>query len=430
LKDILIKFKQHPHYDKIINWGKLISITGSAQIIIQALGFASGILIIRLLPVEEYGLYTLANTMLGTITVLADAGISTGVMAQGAKVWQNKKELGVVLATGLNLRRKFAIGSLIISTPVLLYLLLHNNATWFTSCLIVASLIPAFYAALSDSLLEVVPKLHQDILPLQKNQVSVGILRLLLIGFTMFIFPWAFTAILANGIPRIFGNIKLRKIANRFMDKTKKSDPIIQREILLIVQRILPGAIYFCVSGQITIWLISIFGNTVAVAQLGALGRLAMLLNVVSVLINTLIVPRFARLEPRRKDLLKKFVYTLSLVLLINLIILLVVTIFPTQILLILGNPYKNLNNAMILSVLIGCINLGTSVFISFSSSRGWIMNPFLMMIFNILGTFFPLFFVDVSTLMGVLLLSLFSSTWGLLIYGGYTFQKILKLDN
>ena len=430
MKDILIKFKQHPHYDKIIDWGKLISITGSAQIIIQALGFASGILIIRLLPVEEYGLYTLANTMLGTMTVLADAGISTGVMAQGAKVWQNKKELGVVLATGLNLRRKFAIGSLVISTPVLFFLLLHNNASWITSCLIVASLVPAFYAALSDSLLEVVPKLHQDILPLQKNQVSVGILRLLLIGFTMFIFPWAFIAILANGIPRIFGNIKLQKIANRFIDKTKKSDPIIQREILLIVKRILPGAIYFCVSGQITIWLISIFGNTVAVAQLGALGRLAMLLNVVNVLINTLIVPRFARLEPRRTDLLKKFVYTISLVLLINLLILLIVTIFPTQILLILGNPYKNLNNAMILSVLIGCINLGTTVFISFSSSRGWIMNPFLMMVFNIFGTVFPLFFVDVSTLKGVLILSLFSSLWGLLIYGVYTFQKILRLDN
>ena len=430
MKNILINFKQHPQYDSIVSWAKLISITGSAQIIIQALGFASGILIIRLLPVQEYGLYTLANTMLGTMTVLADAGISTGIMAQGAKVWQNKKKLGVVLATGLDLRRKFAVGSLIISTPVLIYLLLHNNASWLTSCLIVASLIPAFFAALSDSLLEIVPKLHQDIVPLQKNQVSVGILRLLLIGLTMFVFPWAFIALLANGIPRVFGNIKLRKIAERFVDKTTKSDPAIQREIMLIVKRILPGAIYFCVSGQITIWLISIFGNTIAVAQLGALGRLAMLLNIVSVLINTLIVPRFARLEPRKKDLLKKVLYTISLVLLINIIIILVVVIFPTQILLILGNPYKNLTKAMILSVLIGCINLGTGVFISFSSSRGWVINPFLMMIFNIFGTVFPLFFVDVSTLKGVLILSLFSSLWGLFIYGGYTFQKILRLDN
>jgi len=163
LKDTLIKLKQHPKYETIISWGKLISITGSAQILIQALGFASGILVIRLLPVEEYALYTLANTMLGTMTILADGGISTGIMSQGAKVWQDKEKLGAVLATGLYLRRKFAVGSLLVATPVLMYLLLHNNASWLTTLLIVGALIPAFFAALSDSLLEIVPKLHQDI---------------------------------------------------------------------------------------------------------------------------------------------------------------------------------------------------------------------------------------------------------------------------
>ena len=167
MKYILIKLKQHPKYDTIVSWGKLISITGSAQIIVQAVGFVCGILVIRLLPTQEYALYTLANTMLGTMTMLSDAGISTGVMAQGGKVWQNREKLGVVMATGLDLRRKFAIGSLILSTPILLYLLLHNGASWLMAIMIVLSLIPAFYAALSDSLLEIVPKLNQTILPLQ-----------------------------------------------------------------------------------------------------------------------------------------------------------------------------------------------------------------------------------------------------------------------
>jgi hypothetical protein len=44
-----------------------------------------GILIIRLLPVE-YAFYTLANTMHRTMTVLADGGITTGVMSQVGKV--------------------------------------------------------------------------------------------------------------------------------------------------------------------------------------------------------------------------------------------------------------------------------------------------------------------------------------------------------
>jgi hypothetical protein len=37
---------------------------------------------------------------------------------------------------GLDLRRKFALVTLLISTPVIIYLLLQNNASWLTSILI------------------------------------------------------------------------------------------------------------------------------------------------------------------------------------------------------------------------------------------------------------------------------------------------------
>ena len=415
--------------EKAFTWFKLVSITGGAQLIVQIVGFVSGILVIRLLPTNEYGLYTLANTMLGAITILADGGISTGVMAQGGKVWQDKNKLGAVLATGLDLRKKFAAGSLLISSPVLIYLLIHHGASWLTSLLIVVSLIPAFYAGLSDSLLEIVPKLHQSILPLQKNQVNVGVARLLLIGLTLFIFPWTFIALLASGIPRIYGNIRLRKISHDYIDESQQPDPQVRKEILAIVKRVLPGAFYFCISGQITVWLISIFGNTTAVAQVGALSRLTMLLSLFSALSNTLIVPRFVRLPPHKKSLLKYVFGTLAAISLISFVLVLFTALFPKQILFILGDAYMNLSRAMILSVLTGCISLLVGIFISFSSSRGWIMNPVLLMLFNIFGTIFPLFFINIATLEGVILLSLMSSIWGLLVNGGYMMLKIFRLQ-
>lgn len=85
----------------------MIFITGGAQVLVQLTGLISGILIIRLLPTNEYAFYTLANTMLGTLAVLAGGGISTGGMSEGGKVWRDKARLGGVLATGLKLRRKF-----------------------------------------------------------------------------------------------------------------------------------------------------------------------------------------------------------------------------------------------------------------------------------------------------------------------------------
>ncbi|PBJ08962.1 polysaccharide biosynthesis protein [Flavobacterium sp. ACN6] len=403
MKNILIRLKQHPKYDTFINWGKLISITGSAQIIIQALGFASGILIIRLLPVEEYAFYTLANTMLGTMTVLADGGITTGVMALGGKVWDDKEKMGIVLATGLDLRKKFAIASLLVSVPILFYLLLHNGASWMVSVLIAIALIPAFYAALSDSLLEIIPKLNQTILPLQRNQIEVGIGRLILSGLTMFIFPWAFIAVIAAGIPRIWGNIGLRKIVYTMAAKEQQTDIEVRKEIIHLVKRILPTSIYYCLSGQITIWLISIFGNTTSLAQLGALSRLSVMLSIFSAIIATLIIPRFAKLTSNKYLLLKRFFQIMGLLIILLSIIVLIVYLLPTPILWLLGDAYKGLPFELLLSIVSSCIGLLGGIVFNLYSSRGWAMSPIALILINLLAIIISAGMLDLGSLRGVL---------------------------
>lgn len=211
MNNTLDKIKQHRHYDKSLSILKLVSLVGSTEILLKGIGFVTGILIVRMLPVQEYAWYTLANTMLGTLIVLTDGGISNGVLALSGKIWQDPQKLGVVVTTGLDLRKKFAIVTLIIVIPILIYLLLNNKSSWLTAVLIVLSLIPAFYADLSDSLLEITPKLHQDITSLQKNQLTVGLGRLALTIMTIFVFPFTFAILLAAGIPRIYGNQKLKK---------------------------------------------------------------------------------------------------------------------------------------------------------------------------------------------------------------------------
>jgi O-antigen/teichoic acid export membrane protein len=430
LKDILIKLKQHPKYDTIVSWGKLISITGSAQIIVQAVGFASGILIIRLLPVQEYAFYTLANTMLGAMTVLADGGITTGVMAQGGKVWQDKEKVGIILATGLDLRKKFAIGSLLVSVPILFYFLLHNGASWLTSILIVLALIPAFYAALSDSLLEVIPKLNQTILPLQRNQVEVGIGRLLLSGLAMLVFPWAFVAVLAAGIPRIWGNFGLRKIVYAYASKDEQPDIKVKKEILDLVKSILPTSIYYCVSGQITIWLISIFGNTTSVAQLGALTRLSVILSVLVTIITTLIIPRFAKLKLEKKILLQRFAQImLALIVILSLIILLVY-FFPAQILWILGKDYKGLNYELLLSIIGSSISLLSGISFALYSSRGWALSPIVLITINLIAIIVFTSILDLSNLKGVLFLNIILGLVALMQTILFSIYKILQIKN
>jgi O-antigen/teichoic acid export membrane protein len=428
VKNKLNKLREHPNYNTIVSWGKLISITGTAQLVVQGVGFVCGILIIRLLPVQEYALYTLANTMLGTMTVLANSGISTGVMAQGGKVWQDKKKLGAVLATGLDLRRKFAIVSLMISLPILMYLLIHNGASYLTSVLISAALIPAFFATLSDSLLEIVPKLHQSILPLQKNQVAVGVGRLVLTGLTMFIFPWAFIAVLTAGIPRIWGNLQLRKIVYVMADEGQEPDVEIRREILTLVKRIMPVSIYYCVSGQITIWLISVFGNTTSLAQLGALGRLSMLLSLFSAMVTILVVPRFAKLQSNMVLLLQRFTLIMVILFVALSIITMSVYLFPTQILLLLGDAYKGLPFELLLSVIGSCVALMSGIAFAIYSSRGWAMSPVVLIVINLLAIIVFASIFDLGSLKGVLFLNIGVSIIALLQTSLFCAFKIIKL--
>ncbi|KRB58100.1 hypothetical protein [Flavobacterium sp. Root186] len=422
----LDKIKQHQHFDKSLNFIKLISIVGSTEVILKLIGFVSGILIVRMLPVQEYALYTLANTMLGTLVMFTDSGISNGVMALSGKVWKDPKKLGEVLATGLNLRKKFALIALAVSTPIILYLLLKNNASWLSAVLIFLSLIPAFYAALSDSLLEITPKLHQDISSLQKNQLRVGFGRLLLVILTIFIFPWTFVLILASGIPQIYGNSKLKIINKKFVDSNQKPDPIIRKEILKIVTRILPNIIFYALSGQIVIWILSVFGNSTDLASIGALGRFAALMAFFTTISGTLFLPRFSRLADDKEILLRYFLFFQLILFLAAGFIMLIVFLFPAQMLWLLGASYSSLSSELFLIMLSNCIGLIAAMSGNLIGSRGHFLNPIFVIALN-LGTVILAYFIwDLTKLRGILYYSIFNQFLSLIVNYLFSFSVII----
>lgn len=428
MKGLVQNIYTSPKYTRALEWGKLITISGSAQVLVQAISFISGILVIRLLPTHEYALYTLANTMLGTMTLLADGGITAGVMSQGGKVWQDHKKLGSVLATGIYLRKKFAIGSLLIATPVLLFLLQHHGASWQMSMLVTLSLIPAFFTALSGQLLEIAPKLRQDIVPLQKIQIEANLGRLTLLGLSIFVFPWAFVAVLAAGLPQFWANMQLRKTSGNYADHSQKSNAAIQKEILVMVKRMLPGVIYYCVSGQITIWLISFFGSTAAVAHIGALGRLAMVLSLFNVLFTTLVSPRFARLLHDPKLLFSRFIQIHAGLLALSICIIATVWNFSSEVLWILGEAYSNLTTELVLTIVGSCLSLIAGASFSLYISRGWVINPVISIPVSIAPVACGAAFIDLSSLEGILMLNIFVAIVQVIMNMSYGLIKIMKV--
>lgn len=407
---------------------RLLGVTTITQLLIQLLGLISGIFIIRLLPTREYAWYTIANTMLGTISVLSDAGISTAMMAHGGKVWTDRKALGVIFATAYDLRKKFALGSLIISLPILYYLLYVQGASIGITLLILLTLIPSVFASLSDNLLQIGPKLQKDILPLQRNALFVSIYRTLVSLPVLFFLPFTSIAILSAGVIRTVGNYKLKKINSKWVDMRQQSDPQIAKSMMSQVRRLMPGAFYYCLSGQIAVWLISILGQHESVASLGALARFSVLFAIVPVLFGTMVTPYFSKLAEQRHLMFNSFFKIQSLIALGILIVAFFFFVFSDIFLWVLGPSYSNLKFELVVSIISGLLGVAAGLSFSLFTSRGWSMHPVFSITVNLLSLIAGILIFEIETLRGVLMMNVFVNTIQYFVNGSFCWYKINSL--
>jgi O-antigen/teichoic acid export membrane protein len=429
MKAFVKNLSEHPRYSKAYQWAKLISITGGFQVVIQLISFVSGIMIIRLLDDNQLAYYTLANTMLGTMVVLADGGISAGVMVQGAKVWLDRGRLGSVINTGYDLRKKFGVVSILVVSPILYYLLTKNGASWGMALGIIVSLLPIFFVSLSGNLLEIVSKVHQDIGTLQKIKVYNNLARLVLLSGFIFIFPLAYVAISVSVLPQWWSNRMMRKRAEKFADFNQGEDMQVKKDILGMVKRLLPGDIYFCVSGQITIWIISIYGSAKGVAQAGALGKLAMLLAFITVLFNTLVTPRFARLPNDSNLLRNRYIQIMSGVMVVSFGIVCMSWLFSSQILWVLGHKFVNLDYELVLLMIGGSLSMISGCAFYLFTNRGWAVNPLIGIPIGFLSILVGaiLLRAELGTLKGILKLDIFVNSIALMVNFSFGLFKIIR---
>jgi O-antigen/teichoic acid export membrane protein len=371
----------------------------------------SGILVVRSLPPNEYGLYTLALTLLGTMNILADAGISNGVMSQGGKVWNNPERLGEIIATGHALRKKFGTISLILILPLMIHLLHSHHATWPQIAAILAGTTLSFITTLSDTILTIAPKLHQKILLVSRIQILQAIGRLGLVSTSSLLAPVASVILIATSIPQIWANRRLRSLNQQLITSTKAQSREDRDSILKIVKRTLPGSIYYCFSSQITLWLVSLLGSSTSIAQIGALGRINQIITIYTILVSTTIAPRVARLPPVRTTLSYWFTGAYGITAIHAAILVAITATFPNQILWILGSHYANLQNELILSTGCAAVSLLNCIPYNFSGARGWILHPAISISTTLIGQIIFLSILELDTVQGILTFGIMSTS-------------------
>jgi len=386
------------------------------QAVVQLLAFTSGILLVRWLPQREYAYFTIANAMQATLNVLADIGISVGVISIGGRVWQDRHRFGQLINTGLIVRRRLAVFAFLIVAPLLYGMLVRNGASPLYTLLLIAIVLIGFSVQLSIDVFVVVPRLRSDIARIQTIDFVCAITRLALIVGLIYVFTRAGLAVAIASATFFLQYVLLRTYAAKVIDLKAGENPEDRREIVRLTKKLAANAVFYCLQGQITVFLISFFGQQATdVAEVGALGRLAMITAVLMSTLTNIFVPAFARCQDKAK-LRVLYLLIAGGVALFSVIVLGAAAFFPDQFLLILGNRYTHLHRELVLMV-------GGAVLIAFgstlwmlNSSRAWINGSWLYIPLTLATQIALIPFTDFSTVAGVLTFNLIATVPAVLL--------------
>ena len=386
------------------------------QAVVQIIGFLSGILLVRTLEQREYAYFTIANTMQGTINLLADIGISVGLVSIGGRVWQDRYRFGQLISTALSVRRKLGAVAIIIVTPVLYFLLVKNGASFFYTAVLVIVVLAGLLIQLSLGVLDVVPRLRSDVARIQSIDLTGAIARLLVLVTLMYFFLNAGVAVAVATAALLLQYAMLRKYVAGVIDLDAPENAEDRAAMFGFIRKLAANAVFYCLQGQITVFLISFFARRASsVAEVGALGRLAMIFAVLSNLLTNVFVPAFARCQSARK---LRWLYAAIIggVGAFSLLVLCGAEIFPDQFLFVLGSKYAHLHRELLLMVGGAILSALTGTFWALNASKAWVAGSWLYIPLTLATQIALIPYTDFSSVMGVLTFNLISAIPNLLL--------------
>ena len=291
-----------------------------------------------------------------------------------------------------------------------------------------AIVLMSLYVQLSIGVLSVIPRLLLQTGRLQRMDFITASVRLALLLVAARFWLNVPTALAAATLAFCCQWLLLRRWMAGSIPPAAAPDPEMKREMLAIVRRQGPNTLYYCLQGQITVWLISVFGNTSTVANLGALSRLALMFTVIGSVMGSLVVPRYARLQDT-PTLFRRYWQIVAGYASLVIFLTALAAHSPNLFLSLLGGKYMHLQRE--LPLMVACNGLGVIVggIWSINASKGWITPTWLHVGVPLMTQILCLHFVNVATVRGVLFFGSASLLPEFVITLCYAMRNILRVD-
>jgi O-antigen/teichoic acid export membrane protein len=355
---------------RLVAWTRILSAYFTTQTLTQLAGIAAGLLFVNFMPVREFALYTLAFSVITFFTFVSDLGSTTSLVYFFHRSKGEAGEMRRYVAAVLSLRRiAFVLGAAGI-VAVFPRAALAKGFGWRESLLALAGLLLAVWFQVSASVRVLALRLADRYGQSYRAEMSGGGVRLALAA--LLVAAGALRAWLGV-LSAALGSVAVSLLARPERGETAAVADLrpYRRQVLRYLLPSLPSALYFSIQGPLTIWLATTFGSTRNMAEVGALGRLGLVVGIFSNLTGVVFLPRLARIADERLYL-RRYLQFGALLLAVAAALTAAAAAGPSLFLLLLGGHYAGLHRELFLVVAGSGLTLLGGYAVAVNLARSW----------------------------------------------------------
>jgi O-antigen/teichoic acid export membrane protein len=348
----------------------LVYLTG--QGLVQFTNLLTGFLLLRWLTVDNYAQFIVAFTFQLSLGFLTDLGFSGTIVALVGPRGNDPAVIGSYIRSGRRIRNIM----LVCLTPIaaIIYIQIVRQHHWAaaTSLLLFASIVASIYFSGTISYYGAPLLILGRLSHYYRHQLTGALFRVFACGalyFAGLLSAWTTSWINAIGF-LVIGWLYARE-SRPFATLPPHPDPKTTKQMMQYLLPNLPSFIFFALQGQISLFLISLFGQTRSIAEVGALGRLGQLFLLLSGINGAVIEPFMARLPDQQ--VLRNFLTIILVASAICVPICCLGFFDPKLLLVILGPKYASLRRETGWLVFSSCVGYLVGVCWIMTAARRWI---------------------------------------------------------
>jgi hypothetical protein len=415
-------------YTRLLGWLRMLTGFVSLEVAAQACAVVASFLVVRNLDKNHYAWYSLAfnlQTTLGTFTIL---GIGTGMTSMAGQWIADREKMGALAASAFRYRSFLLVivGPLVL--PVFGYLLVKNGCPpWHTLALLVLA-VCLLFVELNRQIFGTPVLIAGRYNYLQQAALLETISRVAILGLLILLGCLsAWTTLLVSVL--VSGSVVrflIKRGAQEFIAPHGTPDREIQRRLTKLNFNVLPSMTIYVFQAQIGIAMMSIFGKTASVADLGALTRIGLLLSVPQAIVAKIIEPNLARAK-EGADLWRKFGTSVLCVAAMAAGSFTLMFLFRHQFLWILGKDYWYLEKEVVFYSVVACSGTVTAMSMILLYARGWADYMWISPIAGVLCQLGVMPLLNLSTPMGVLKWDAVRIAVDAIVYGSLVCGRFLQ---